>query len=212
LSNLGLYSEVNYAWIREGGQVVNCTKCGKENSDQDQFCTGCGAPLKETGGSTAVSRTLTDKRILGYAGLVTGIFVLVGLFTPWVSVSGWGVSASASAWDSVTNAKVAGGDGVTREAWAFLTLFGAILTVVGAVYALASPRTKLPWGLLGIGGVFALIGAIWGLSDIETGSALGMSVSYGAGLYLTLLGGILGLAVGSLALWFGAQKTNLLSQ
>jgi len=144
-------------------------------------------------------------RVAGLIGLIAGILAVVGLFTPWATLSGWGASVSASAWDSVTNAKVMGEE-VGREGWALLALFGTILTLVGALFALASPKTKIAWGLLLTGGVLAVAGSVWAFSDIETGGALGVSAGYGAGLYLTLVGGLLGLIGGVLGLWFGANK------
>lgn len=61
----------------------------------------------------------------------------------------------ASGWDSVTNAKVMGEE-VGREGWAFLALGGTILTLVSAVFALASPKTIIAWALLLTGGVLAV--------------------------------------------------------
>lgn len=188
---------------------MKCTRCGQENAHQAQFCQGCGAALQKPTQVPDAVQSMSNKRILGAVWVIAGMLLLVGIFTPWVAVSGWGVSASASAWDSVTNAEVMGGE-VGREGWAFVALLGAILTLAGSLSALASPKTRVFWGILGIGGVFAVIGAVWGFSDIETGSALGISVGYGAGLYLTLVGGILGLVGGSLGLWFCAkgEKTS----
>lgn len=186
---------------------MNCGKCGKENSDQDQFCTGCGAPLREASQQPRAALPLTNERVMGIVGLIAGILMLVGLFTPWVSVSGWGVSISASAWDSVTGAEVvAGGGGVDREAWAFFALFGVLFSMGGAVYALAAPKTMVSRAILGAGALCAFVGAIWALSDLPTFSGLGYSVSRGAGLYLTLLAGILGIAGAAWALWLGVRK------
>lgn len=65
--------------------------------------------------------------------------------------------------------------------------------MAGALSALVLPRSRILWGILALGGLLAIIGAAWGFSDIDTGSAWGASVSYGAGIYLTLIGGIFGL-------------------
>ncbi len=48
------------------------------------------------------------------------------------------------------------GEEVGREGWAFLALGGTILTLVSAVFALASPKTIIAWALLLTGGVLAV--------------------------------------------------------
>lgn len=178
---------------------MNCTKCGQENSDQAQFCQGCGAALQTLVQRPSTIRIGIDKRILGVIGLIGGILAVVGIFVSWVKVSVWGISVSVSAWDSVTNATVMEGE-VGREAWACIALAGAVLTMMGALSALVSPRSRALWGVLVIGGLLAIIGSAWGFSDIQTGGAFGVSVGYGPGVYLTLVGGILGL-VGVVGLW-----------
>jgi hypothetical protein len=177
---------------RKEVRLMFCAQCGQENDDQSQFCRSCGASLREPSQPQSIQLGVTEKRIFGGIGLIAGILALVGVFAPWVTVSGWGESLSASAWDSITRATI-GGEPVEREAWACLALAGAILAVVGALAVLAIPKAKEFWGILGIGGILAIVGSAWGFSDIETGSILDISVSYGYGLYLTLVGGILGL-------------------
>ena len=131
------------------------------------------------------------KQILGAVGLIGGILALVGIFTPWATLStAWGGSVSMSAWDSITEAEILG-QPAERETYCLLAFAGSILALVGALLAVFAPSMKVPWAILVVGGVLAIIGAVWGLSDIETGSILGISVSYGYGLYLTLAGGVL---------------------
>ena len=136
-------------------------------------------------------------RLLGSIGLIGGILALAGIFMTWVIVKAWGVwdPYSLSAWDYVTNAKLGGVIAVGRETWASIAFGGAILTIVGALSARAKPRIKILWGILALGGLLAIIGAVWGFSDIETDEY----VSYGAGIYLTLIGGIFGL-IGAIGL------------
>lgn len=140
-----------------------------------------------------------DKRIVGLVGLVAGVLAVVGLFSPWVTVSGWGLSGGISVWDLILNADVALDRFGLAElfkmgGWAFLALGGAVLLVVGSLCALVAPRIKLLWAIPTLGAILALVGAVWALSDVDTGRILGFTASYGYGLYLTLSGGILGLS------------------
>ncbi len=131
------------------------------------------------------------KEILAAMGLIGGVLALVGIFAPWVTLStGWGASVSMTAWDSITEAKILG-QPAEREMYCLLALAGGILALVGALLAVFAPAVKAPWASLVMGGVLAIVGAVWGLSDIETVSMMDFSVSYGYGLYLTLSGGIL---------------------
>jgi hypothetical protein len=134
-----------------------------------------------------------SKGIIGVIGLIGGILILVGVFTPWVTASALGYWGSVSAWDCIT--------GRTSESatYCYLALVGGVLALMGALFALTAPELKVLWAILAIGGILAIVSAIWGFSDIETGRILGLSFNYGYGLYLTLGGGILGL-IGSLGL------------
>jgi hypothetical protein len=129
-------------------------------------------------------------RMLGLLGLIGGTLALVGIFTPWATASYMGLSESLSGWDCIK------GDG---ETYCYLAFAGALVALLGALSSLAAPRAKALWTILAIGGILAIVGAAWAFSDIETGTMWGMSVSYGFGLYLTLVGGILAL-IGSLSL------------
>lgn len=155
--------------------------------------------------SSVGGENFMDKRLVGI-GLIGGIIAIVGVFGPWQSLSGTHpltgeeISESASAWDSITESTVAGSQ-VGRETYCVLALVGGVLALIGALGVLASPGVKALAGILAIGGLLAIIGAGWGFSDIETGTVLGIEVSYGYGLYLCLVGGILGL-VGA----YGARK------
>lgn len=171
-----------------------CPRCGQQNDDQAQFCRSCGASLQQPGEEPGAQLVLTEKRILGGAGLIGGILALVGIFAPWVTFSvtfsGLTSSLNISAWDLITRTTVETEQ--LPRTYACLAFAGAVLVLLGALSVLAAPKAKALWGLLILGGLLAIAGSAWGFSDIETGSALGMSVNYGYGLYLTLVGGILG--------------------
>ena len=57
-------------------------------------------------------------------------------------------------------------EGYGREGWAFLALGGTILTLVSAIFALASPKTRIAWALLLTGGILAVAGGRYGRSLI----------------------------------------------
>ena len=123
-------------------------------------------------------------RILTLIGLIGGIIALVGIFTPWATASGWGMSVSASAWDGIRDA---------AGSYFTVALVGACIALVGALSALAAPRAKVLWAILAIGAILAIAGAAYGFADIYTGTEGGFLYGYGYGLYLTLIGGILAL-------------------
>ncbi len=181
---------------------MKCPKCGMENNDQASFCQGCGTDLQTPAQEPDVKSISIrmDSRLPGLIGLIAGVLALVGIFLHWVDVSLWGMSVGVSAWDLVTNATVLGEE-VGREAWACIAFSGAILLMAGALSALVLPTKKILWGVLALGGLLAIIGAAWGFSDIDTGSEFGASVSYGAGIYMTLIGGIFGFIGAIVGLW-----------
>lgn len=170
-----------------------CAKCGQENDDQAQFCQGCGPSLQQASQAPSVPGTSMNKSVLAGIGLIAGIFAIVGIFWPWVMLSGWAGSAHTSAWDSITHIERFG-QMLETEGWDILALAGAVLLLVAALSVIAAPKMKVLWGILVTGGLMAIGGAAWALIDIEPRSVTGLSVGYGYGLYLTLGGGILGLS------------------
>jgi uncharacterized BrkB/YihY/UPF0761 family membrane protein len=167
---------------------MNCPRCGQENDDQAQFCRRCGAALHEPVQQRGIQRWVTDTKILAYIGLIAGVLALVGVFSPWATYPG-GYSPNISAWDAMTGLTV--WDYRLYQIWAGLAFGGALLLLGGALSALAAPRSKAPWVVLHIGGALAIIGFAAAVSEIRDGG-FGYP-GYGYGLYLTLVGGILGL-------------------
>jgi hypothetical protein len=134
------------------------------------------------------------KRILGVIGLIGGGVAVGGVFLPWAIASALGISVSASGWDFITS--------TDPEIYCYLALVGGGIAALFALLALAAPKAKVLWALLGIGGAVAIAGAVWALLDIETGTIMGVTLSYGYGLYMVLGGGVLGL-IGALGLLKG---------
>jgi hypothetical protein len=179
---------------------VQCQKCGQKNLNGAQCCQGCGTPLGEAG----IPLVSAWSRILGVFVLIAGVLALVGIFLSWFKISlNFGeffgsISASASGWDLVT-----GGGGLKggAETYAIITFIGSIVVLVGAVWALATPRMKAAWAVAIAGGVLAIVGSAWGWNDLPGSfsigdDTLGASMGYGAGLYLAMMGGIAGLIAG----------------
>ena len=208
-----------------------CRECGQPISDTDKFCERCGTKTSRAAAvqspvvSPAVSAPAVPSeeramlipsgiRFLPLVGLVAGILALVAIFTPWsgVRAPGLGISADASAWDQVINAKIMGEE-LGREAWACLALSGAIAIVLSSLLALATSKTKVPWGILGIitGGLLLAASAFWALADVDTGTMSGVTVTYGFGLYLALVAGIVACVAGVMGLLFDTNNRNALT-
>jgi hypothetical protein len=212
--------------------MVFCRECGQPISATDKFCERCGtktaraaavqSPVVSSAASAPAVPVSEERamlissgiRLLPLVGLLAGILCLVAIFTPWTALTApaAGIRADATAWDLVINAKIMGEE-YGREAWACLALSGAVVIVAGSLLALATPKTKAPWGILGIttGGLLSAASALWALSDIDTGTMLGITVTYGFGLYLTLVGGIVACVVGITGFFFDANKRNALT-
>ncbi len=116
-------------------------------------------------------------------GLIGGILVVVGVFSPWItdgdSLSGWDLTKATA--EGGLNAKLP-----------YVALVGGILAVIGAILALVRPG-ETPAGLLAIGGILALIGGAIGpvVNDVGLG---GFEVM-GYGGILVVVGGILAILV-----------------
>jgi hypothetical protein len=137
----------------------------------------------------SIQQGVTGNKIVVGIALIAAILTLVGVFSPWAARYEMGGTPSMSAWNIIRDFR---GWAPLDEVWATLALHAAILVLVGALSALAAPRAKAPWGILGAGGVLAIVSSAWGLYDIRAGS-LSYITGIGYGLYLTLAGGILGL-------------------
>ena len=177
-------------WGLRGSSSVFLAKSAKQDS---QLSRSSGVALQEPLQGRGIQRWVTDRKVLGRVGLIAGVLALVGVFNPWATGSGWRETLNISAWDSITMSTAVGPQ-IPRGVWACLALAGAVLVLVGALSALAAPKAKVPWAILGVGGVLSIAGCAWGLFFITTGTLLGYHLGGGYGLYLTLVGGVLGLA------------------
>ena len=151
------------------------------------------------------------KQALLVIGLIGGILAAVGIFLSWASiqaeVEGLTISADITGLDMAKGETTIMGTTVPgpEEPSPYIVLVGGILALVGAIGALAIGTKKAGVKklsiLLAIGGLIAILGAGWGFSVVETGtvSLFGfgtVSSSYGYGLYLCFVGGILALIGG----------------
>ncbi len=136
-----------------------------------------------------------SRATIGVVGLIGGMLALLGIFTPWITLSAGGYSLSMSAWDSITESGILSGQCglMGREVYCTVALAGVGFALLGALGSLVTPKFNAAWALLAIGGLVVIFGAAWAFSDIETGSVPGISIDYGWGLYLCLVGGIVSL-------------------
>jgi hypothetical protein len=183
---------------------MQCKKCGQENLDGAQLCQRCGTTLMPTARQPGITTSSVGSRITGLVVLIAGALVLAGIFLPWLTFK-WDVgdlfgslSVDISGWDLVTGSgDIEGG----AKLYAILAFAGSIVVLLGAVWALAAPANRLGWAIATVGGVLAIIGSVWGWSDLSDFVAAGantpgVSSDYGVGLFLALGGGIAGLLVG----------------
>ncbi len=139
--------------------------------------------------------------------LVCSVLTLVGVFLPWINISmsfeGISMSMDFSGWDlvstfSVMDMMMAG------SIDPYLVVGGAIAMVVGTLGAIIVSRTsddpegalKIFGGAVIIGAIIAIIGAAWFMIDMTGDSMLsmmGINVSTGYGLYISLLAAIGGI-------------------
>jgi len=185
----GLLGLTGILGLRDSSSALLPKSAKRDSQSSQSSADALQGPVQERG----IQRWVTDRKVLGRVGLIAGTLTLVGVFSPWATGSGWRETLNISAWDSITMSMTVGPQ-IPREAWACLALAGATLVLVGALSALAAPRVKVPWAILGVGGVLSIAGCAWGLFSITTGTLLGYHLGPGYGLYLTLVGGVLGLA------------------
>lgn len=113
-----------------------------------------------------------------YVAIVGGVLVILGSFLNWVSVSAGPFAESKNGIE---------GDGK-------ITLILGVLLIVGAVIALKKPGR--PWVAL----VFSVLALLMGIfeyidisGDVSDIKDLGLSASVGIGVYIVILGALVGL-------------------
>jgi len=162
-------------------------------------------------------------RIPGVFVVVAGLLVLVGIFLPWIrfnsvssEIPGFGEITfnfnDISGWDMATAHGLTDAQGAsTVEKYAVLTIIGGILTLVAALWALVTPSMRFAWAAAAIGGFLAIVGCIWAYRDVNdfvyAFSSADNSCDYGAGLYMGMIGGIVGLITGMYAFWRSADAS-----
>lgn len=122
------------------------------------------------------SERIIEKKKLVIIGLIGGGITMVGVFLPWMNATASGSTISSTGWDL---AKVA------MVIYPYIILFGGILSLVGALCALAN-KVKASVYLLPLGGIIAIGGWAWAATDINWSF-----VTYG--FYACLVGAILAL-------------------
>jgi len=172
----------------------------------------CTASTSGMGNLSRMPPVSIASRIPGVIVLVAAALVLVGIFLPWLDGGGsfgdvpgfgeWTYNVKVSGWDMAT------GHGLTNEQWAshvekyaVLTIIGGILIVIGASWALVTPLMRFAWVPAIVGGILAVVGCAWGWSDLNDfvaagANSPGISIGYGAGWYMGMLGGVVGSITG----------------
>ena len=134
-----------------------------------------------------------EKKTLGILGLVGGVVALAGLFLDWVSVSAMGMSIGASGWLILTTV-----GGIQP----ILVLVGSLLAALGGIGILMDQ--KMLSMMLPVGGIIAVAGAGWVIADMSSVAGAvggtGIGVSMGMGIYANIIGGIIALIIGVMAL------------
>ena len=135
------------------------------------------------------------KQIIGILAIIGAIIALIGVFLPWETLSGYGYSTSATGWDFLTESDAEGIKQVLTKYAPILLVIGGILTLI--IFALNFvksvnvnkyvPLISLIVMILAL--IFTIVAVIT-IND-DTGSAIGVSVSIGYGLWICLVGVIL---------------------
>ena len=183
---------------------MRCPKCGQENMDGTRLCQKCGTTLGKAELHPSSLPMWFGNRFIAAVVLVAGVLALVGIFLPWLKAS-WNLgdlfgtlSISASGWDLMT------GSGDVQDgakAYAILAFSGGIVLLLGALWAFVDPGSRFAWFITIVGGVVVVVGSVWGWQDLSDFVATGAntsetSIGYGAGLYMALVGGIVGVIGG----------------
>ena len=87
------------------------------------------------------------------------------------------------------------------EPYSILVFAGSIVLLLGALWAFVDLRSKNAWATTVLGGLLVIGGSVWGwlaLNDYAFAgvNAAEVSINHGAGLYLTIGGGIAGIIAG----------------
>ena len=155
--------------------------------------------------------------------LVCSVLTLVGVFLPWINISmsyeGLSMSMNFSGWALVNE--------LSFMDWMlagsidpYLVIGGAIAMVVGTLGAIIVSRTsddpegalKIFGGAAILGAILAIVGAVWFMIDISGDSMLGMmgiNVSTGYGLYISLLAAIGGIIAATAPMILASRGATL---
>jgi hypothetical protein len=191
------------------GKIMNCSRCGNEVSQDDDFCARCGTPLvgyarqedlpaappvstaAQKGGATSyrfdASRWTSNDKIVGGATL----FVLIALFLPWFNVNLAGLSSLGD-----TGAESGSVSGTTAHGWLW---FVFIIGLVVLLYLLGvAGFRRLPIALplkherllLAATGINLLLVVLAFLLKPGNGGITGLQIGWGFGAVIALLAAI----------------------
>ena len=138
---------------------------------------------------------MQKKQIIGILAIIGAIIALIGVFLPWETIGGYGMSTSASGWDFLTDFDADGFMDILTKYAPILCVIGGILTlIIFIMNFIESVKLNKFVPLISIIiMILAMIFCIVAVVDINdnTGSAVGITVSIGYGLWICLVGTIL---------------------
>jgi hypothetical protein len=180
--------------------LTTCVDCGREHSTEAAACPQCGrlvqttAPLPPAPAIAAPTPTpvgltpSTSYEIAGIIAVLGGLAIVVGAFLPWAKVDAGFIARSASGVD---------GDGkITIIAGAAAVLFALIGLVRRPASGVMILLVLIASGLAAAVAAYDLSNVSDRVADINASTSV-VHASTGAGLYVTLIGGGIGL-VGAL--------------
>jgi len=176
---------------------------------------------------------LDKKIIIPIIGLVGALLAIGGVFCPWVlvkngletngiiskDISGWEMTSAeveatqvGNFWSNQVNEFLVFTTKRSANVTPYVELFGCIFMLAIGIPVAFAGRPRTAGILLMIGAFFVLIGALASLGDYGTGwtplvpsisGVIAIEQSLGYGIYMCLVGSMLGLvcAAGELAIW-----------
>ena len=210
-ATVGAAAPVAVATPAAAAAPAACGQCGAPLREGARFCRKCGAPAvpgavsppRAAAASSATphaasARAIVDQLTWSSAAAGLGFIVaLLSVFLPWVKASGGGFSVDVAPLDDaalfrigdILGSTTSSIDGLATLAVAAAGLVALVVSLLGRVNA-ATARSLI----VGLGAVLLAIGVVELQYINSRPEPEGVSISFGFGLYILVLGGALALA------------------